>query len=91
MASKNTYECFVCKSNGFPNVQVYLAGKDESGKAIRLEEDGVTPHTHKTKVPSQQTQQQQQLASQKPIWDIVNTKLDRIIAILEERLSPKDD
>jgi hypothetical protein len=57
-----------------------LAGKDDQGHAIRLEDDGVTPHTHKTKVPSQQ----QQLASQKPIWDIVNAKLDRIIALLEK-------
>ena len=29
MASKQTYECFVCKANGFPGTLVYLAGKDD--------------------------------------------------------------
>jgi len=50
----------VCKNNGFPGTQVYLAGKDDQGRAIRLEEDGVTTHVHKTRLASQQQQQQQQ-------------------------------
>jgi hypothetical protein len=48
------YECFKCKNNGFPGVMVYLAGKDDHGRAIRLDDDGTTPHIHKTKHPSQQ-------------------------------------
>ena len=90
MASSKTYECFQCKNNGFPGVQVYLAGKDEQGKAIRLEEDGVTPHTHKTKVPSQQQQQGQ---SQKDITiadlaleiKLLSTKIDRVIDYLDRQ------
>jgi hypothetical protein len=27
MASKQTYECFVCKRNGFPDTRVYIDGK----------------------------------------------------------------
>ena len=49
---------------GFPAVMVYLAGKDPQGRAIRLEEDGVTLHKHKTKVPSQQHQQLEQQVQQ---------------------------
>ena len=64
MASKQTYECFVCKNNGFPGTLVYLAGKDAQGRAIRLEDDGTTPHVHKTKVPSQQQQKPQQQETQ---------------------------
>ena len=35
---------------------VYLAGKDEQGKTIYIEEDGMT-HRHKTKEQAQQSQQ----------------------------------
>lgn len=48
MASRKPYECFRCRDNGFPNIMVYLAGKDEQGKTIQLEEDGMT-HQHKYK------------------------------------------
>ena len=93
MASKQTYECFACKNNGFPAVMVYLAGKDPNGRAIRLEEDGVTMHIHKTKVPSQQQKQLQEQAkgsttvvTEPTATKILNAKLDRIISLLEERL-----
>ena len=77
---------------------VYLAGKDDSGKTIQLEEDG-TKHVHKTK--GQQTQEQQgsstvvttstttptnaELTSIK----IINTKLDHIISLLESQHQSK--
>ena len=85
MSGKGPFECFACKNNGFPAVMVFLAGKDDQGRAIRQEADG-SPHQHKSKAPSQQQQQtqQQELTSQKPIWDIVNAKLDKIIALLQQ-------
>jgi hypothetical protein len=89
MASSKTYECFQCKNNGFPGVQVYLAGKDEQGKAIRLEEDGLTPHTHKTKVPSQQQQQQQQehqTGQPPPQKDITIADLALEIKLLSQKI-----
>ena len=97
MASKQTYECFACKNNGFPAVMVYLSGKDPQGRAIRLEEDGITMHTHKTKVPSQQHQQLQQaqqqgsttVVTEPTATKILNAKLDRIISLLEQRLPLK--
>ena len=46
MASKQTFECFVCKRNGFPETRVYLDGKTEDGKTIYKNED-MSPHQHK--------------------------------------------
>jgi len=63
---------------------VYLAGKDEQGRAIRLEDDGTTPHVHKTKVPSQQQQGSPTVVTEPNSLKIINTKLDRIIALLTE-------
>lgn len=72
---------------------VYLAGKDEQGRAIRLEDDVTTPHVHKTKIPSQQQQRQQSQGSRAVVTEspttttslkIINAKLDRIIALLTE-------
>jgi hypothetical protein len=72
---------------------VYLAGKDEQGRAIRLEDGGTTPHVHKTKVPSQQLQRQQSQGSRAVVTEspttttslkIINAKLDKIILLLEE-------
>jgi hypothetical protein len=57
MASKQTYECYVCKRNGFTDVRVYLDGKTEDGKTIYKNED-MSPHNHKQL--SQQPKQQQQ-------------------------------
>jgi hypothetical protein len=68
--SAQTFECFVCKKNGVPGVQIYLKGKDAKGFPIRIELDKVTPHRHKgikqSALPagslgSQQTQQLQKL------------------------------
>lgn len=50
-AQKQTYECFVCKKNGFEE-RVVLGGKDSNGKTIYFESDGVSPHYHKGKAAS---------------------------------------
>jgi hypothetical protein len=95
MASRKPYECFRCRDNGFPNTMVYLAGKDEQGKTIQLEEDG-TAHRHKSKEkgqPKQQPAQQQSTGSaaaatimtENIAMKIINAKLDRIINILEQK------
>jgi hypothetical protein len=60
MASRKSYPCFKCRDNGFDSVMVYLAGQDEQGKTIQLEEDG-TRHVHKEQ---QQVQQHEQLQQQ---------------------------
>lgn len=46
MASKQTYECYVCKRNGFADTRVYLDGKTEDGRTIYKNED-MSPHQHK--------------------------------------------
>lgn len=56
MASKQTYECYVCKRNGFTDVRVYLDGKTEDGKTNYKNED-MSPHNYKQL--SQQPKQQQ--------------------------------
>jgi hypothetical protein len=85
MASRKTYECFKCRDNGFPNTMVYLAGKDEQGKTVYIEEDG-TGHQHKTK--QQQGHQQGQgsttVVTEPTAMKIINAKLDRIISLLEK-------
>lgn len=98
MASKQKYECFTCRDNGFPGVLIYLAGKNAEGKAIRVEEDG-SAHVHKTKqqqeaaqLPEQQSHQAQQqglgsttIVTEPTSMKIINAKLDRIISMLETR------
>ena len=42
--SRKSFECFSCSDNGCPHTIVYLAGKDDQGKTIRLE-DNWTRHT----------------------------------------------
>ena len=89
--SRKPYECFKCRDNGFPNTLVFLAGKDDQGRTIQLEEDGAK-HIHKTKEQVQQKQQQpQQQQSSNIVTEptstsikIINAKLDRIIALLLE-------
>jgi hypothetical protein len=77
-------------------VQVFLDGKDEQGRTKYLNEDD-TKHSH---FGSDNPQQQQQLRSQLPQeqlkdlsslqsalkvnFDVINAKLDRIIALLEK-------
>jgi hypothetical protein len=58
MASKQTYECYVCKRNGFTDVRVYLDGKDENGKTVYKNED-MSPHSHKQLSPQPKQEQQQ--------------------------------
>lgn len=57
MASKQTYECYVCKRNGFVDVRVYLDGKDENGKTVYKNED-MSPHSHKQLSPQPKKEQQ---------------------------------
>jgi len=99
MASRKPYECFKCRDNGFPNTMVFLAGKDEQGKTIYIEEDGIG-HRHKTKGGHIIKQQQQPSAAttnssstvgttditegSSTAIKIVNAKLDRIINLLLE-------
>lgn len=54
MTSRQTFECYVCKRQGFADVRVFLDGKTEDGKTIYKNPD-MTPHQHK-----QQSQAQQQ-------------------------------
>jgi hypothetical protein len=66
MASKQTYECYVCKRNGFPDTRVYLDGKTDDGKTIYKNED-MSAHSHKRNVANTSTansQQSQQLTGQ---------------------------
>lgn len=58
MGSKQTYECYVCKRNGFNDIRVYLDGKTEDGKTIYKNED-MSSHQHKAKQPGQAEQPQQ--------------------------------
>jgi hypothetical protein len=51
--SKQTYECYVCKRNGFPDTKVYLEGKTEDGKTIYKNED-MSSHNHKQRAYSGQ-------------------------------------
>jgi hypothetical protein len=55
MASKQTYECYTCKMNGFPETRVYLDGKDENGKTIYKNLD-MLPHRHNILITKQQEQ-----------------------------------
>ena len=68
---------------------VYLAGKDEQGKTVYIEENGTT-HQHKTK-QQQQAQGSTTVVSESTQLKIVNAKLDRVIAFLEERLPSMKD
>jgi hypothetical protein len=78
MASKMTYECFVCKKNGFPDTRVYLDGKTED----------MSPYKHKQQgqqlQQQQQPQQQQQVRTPVDLWNTINQKLDKIITLLEK-------
>lgn len=79
---------------------VYLAGKDDQGKTIYIEEDGIA-HRHKTKGEhlTQQQQHQQPAATNSSSTvgttditegstittiKVINAKLDRIINLLVE-------
>ena len=78
MASKQTYECYVCKRNGFTDVRVFLDGKTEDGKTVYKNPD-MSPHVHK-----QAQGQSTTIVAEPTSMKIINAKLDRIIALLEE-------
>ena len=79
--SRKPYECFKCRDSGYPNTMVYLAGKDDTGRTIQLEEDG-TKHIHK-QAKREEESTTVVTAEPTPIMKIINAKLDRIIALLE--------
>ncbi|HZD35444.1 MAG TPA: hypothetical protein VE130_09590, partial [Nitrososphaeraceae archaeon] len=82
--SKQTFECYVCKKQGFNNERVYLAGKDSNGRTIYLETDGVTAHRHKFKERTPGETQPTTLATSADTivskLDEINSKLDRLLA-----------
>lgn len=100
MASKQTYPCFVCKKNGFPDVMVYLDGRTADGKTIYKNED-MTPHNPKqqqshdhqqieTNLNSQpQAQQPKQQEQQKQPTELslklIHARIDRVIQLLESQ------
>jgi hypothetical protein len=91
MASKQTYECYVCKRNGFPNVRVYLDGKTEDGRTIYKNED-MSPHAHKLKQQAQFHQEQQvSNADLTELLKVLNEKMDRIIALLDSQNQSKKE
>lgn len=77
--SRKTYSCFVCQKNGYDDIQVFLAGKDEQGKTVYLEPDGVTRHIHKQQEQQQQqpTKQQQQQQQQSGLEKVSDESVDR--------------
>jgi hypothetical protein len=97
MASRRTYECFQCRDKGFPNIMVFLDGKDDQGKTKYLESDGQTRHIHQgsSTTPLQQasTTVVTQATNESRVLNIVNmisAKLDRVIALLQEEKEGKE-
>ena len=82
MASRNTYECFMCKKAGFPDTRVYLDGKTEDGKTVYKNED-MSPHQHK-QGNGQQQRGSTTIITQATQNDIIIKKLDEIIVLLGE-------
>jgi len=83
MASKQTYECYVCKRNGFLETRVYLDGKTEDGKTIYKNED-MSAHQHKQKQQSQSLAQQ---GSTTIVSQSESTQLKVLTARLEYTIS----
>lgn len=73
--SRKPYECFRCRDNGFPGVQVYLAGKDNQNKTVYVEENG-HKHIHKTK----EQQQQQDNNKNNPLAPVSDESVERGIS-----------
>jgi hypothetical protein len=67
--------CNKCRDNGFPNTMVYLAGKDEHGKTIQLEEDG-SRQIHKTKQRQQQVQPQEPDKNDNPLAPVSDESVE---------------
>jgi hypothetical protein len=82
--SKQTFECFICQKQGFPNERVYLAGKTADGKTIYLAEDGVIAHKHKFREKTSQAQPPTTLTT---AADTIISKLDEIIQKLDRLLA----
>ena len=92
--SRKPYECFRCRDNGFSNTQVYLAGKNEQGKTVYVEEDGA-PHQHKTNkgtgsgnisLTDQQQQQSKQTEYERSVDNGITTfsHLTSLIRLVEQ-------
>ena len=89
MSTKKTYECFVCKNNGFPNVMVVLAGKDEHGRPIRKDPIDEGDHVHMTKLGGQQ-QQVTQAQPQPQITNYRQANDQRIAEMHEENRADRE-
>ena len=102
MASRKTYPCFVCQKAGHDEVLEFLDGKDEQGRTkylngirhTHLGSSQQQTQPQSTTLPTHQQLQQQGHGSTTVIpsselmqLKIVNAKLDRIISLLEGRLS----
>jgi hypothetical protein len=81
MASKQTYECYVCKRQGFENVRVFLDGKTEDGKTIYKNED-MSAHVHKGTIGTS-SKTAQKLHVDSVSLDVLNQKLDEILHLLK--------
>ena len=99
MASKQTYECYICKKNGFSNVRVYLDSKTEDGKTIYKDEN-MQPHTHKQKQQTNTSSntvttrshlliQVHHIANDNKLLNcqmsILEAKIDRMVEVLGQR------
>lgn len=87
MASKSKYECYRCIDNGWPGTMVYLAGKDDQGKTLYVEDDG-TAHQHKQKQGQQQESQTSTTEGANnpmPLLRMIDAKLERVITLLVEK------
>ena len=78
MASKQTYECYVCKRNGHGDVRVYLDGKTDDGKTIYKNID-MSPHVHKP-------QQQQEKGSSNLLSTV--TAEPTSLKVINEKIRP---
>ena len=90
--SKQTYECYVCRNNGFDNVRVYLDGKTETGKPIYKNID-LTQHQHYQRKQSHYKQEEEgdnininkfdsQLKSINATLAALASKVDRVINLV---------
>ena len=97
MASKQTYECYVCKRSGFPDTRVYLDGKTDDDKTIYKNPD-MAPHIHKSsnnsstvsgKTPQTNESvsreiQQTDTSSTNALLKIIIAELQRLIKLFEK-------
>jgi hypothetical protein len=91
LASKQTYECFVCKKNGFADTRVYSDGKTEDGKTVYKNPD-MSPHVHKEQQQNQQSNRSTTVVTTvtrderiMTLLSELNIKMTRVIEMLDEQ------